>query len=84
MWEEVFNLAINNGLWSVLFLILLVYVLKDSKARELKYQQTITTLADSLEIIQDVKEDVQEIKTKLLEKEFPAQKKDSGQFSLVQ
>ena len=51
MWEEVFNLAINNGLWSVLFLILLVYVLKDSKARELKYQQTITTLADSLEII---------------------------------
>ena len=76
MWEEVFNLAINNGLWSVLFLILLVYVLKDSKARELKYQQTITTLADSLEIIQDVKEDVQEIKTKLLEKEFPAQKKE--------
>ncbi len=76
MWEEIFNLAINNGLWSVLFLILLVYVLKDSKARELKYQQTITTLADSLEIIQDVKEDVQEIKTKLLEKEFPAQKKE--------
>lgn len=74
MWEEIFNLAINNGLWSVLFLILLVYVLKDSKARELKYQQTITTLADSLEIIQDVKEDVQEIKTKLLEKDFPAQK----------
>ena len=54
----------------------MVYVLKDSKARELKYQQTITTLADSLEIIQDVKEDVQEIKTKLLEKEFPAQKKE--------
>ena len=78
MWEEVFNLAINNGLWSVLFLILLVYVLKDSKARELKYQQTITTLADSLEIIQDVKEDVQEIKTKLLEKEFPAQKKEEN------
>lgn len=76
MWEEIFNLAINNGLWSVLFLILLVYVLKDSKARELKYQQTITTLADSLEIIQDVKEDVQEIKSKLLNSESSNPKKE--------
>lgn len=76
MWEEIFNLAINNGLWSVLFLILLVYVLKDSKARELKYQQTITTLADSLEIIQDVKEDVQEIKSKLLNSELSNPKKE--------
>ncbi len=76
MWEEIFNLAINNGLWSVLFLILLVYVLKDSKARELKYQQTITTLADSLEIIQDVKEDVQEIKSKLLNSDLSNPKKE--------
>lgn len=76
MWEEIFNLAINNGLWSVLFLILLVYVLKDSKARELKYQQTITTLADSLEIIQDVKEDVQEIKGKLLNSDLSNPKKE--------
>lgn len=78
MWEEIFNLAINNGLWSVLFLILLVYVLKDSKARELKYQQTITTLADSLEIIQDVKEDVQEIKSKLLNSELSNPKKEDN------
>lgn len=78
MWEEIFNLAINNGLWSVLFLILLVYVLKDSKARELKYQQTITTLADSLEIIQDVKEDVQEIKSKLLNLDLSNPKKEDN------
>ena len=37
MWEEIFNLALNNGLWAVLFLMLLVYVLKDSKSRESKY-----------------------------------------------
>ena len=68
MWEEILNLALNNGLWAVLFLILLVYVLKDSKAREAKYQETIETLAESLEIIQEVREDVQEIKNTLTKK----------------
>lgn len=65
MWEEVFNLAINNGLWAVLFLSLLVYVLKDSKLREEKYQTTIKQLADSLSIVEDVQEDVKKIKVRI-------------------
>ncbi len=65
MWQEIFNLAVNNGLWAVLFLVLLFYVLKDSRAREKKYQDTIERLGISLANIEDIKEDVQEIKEKL-------------------
>ena len=75
MWEEIFNLALNNGLWAVLFLILLVYVLKDSKSREAKYQETIETLAESLEIIHEVREDVQEIKNTLTKRSNTKEKK---------
>ena len=53
MWEKIFNLAISNGIWAVLFVILLFYQLKDSKEREIKYQQTIESLGKSLEIIKD-------------------------------
>lgn len=57
MWQEVFNMALNNGLWAVLFLCLLVYVLKDSKKREIKYKLTIDALIDRLGVVEAVKED---------------------------
>ena len=63
MWQEIFNLAINNGLWAVLFLVLLFYVLKDSRAREKKYQETIDKLGTSIATVEEIKQDVQEIKT---------------------
>lgn len=65
MWEKIFNLAISNGIWAVLFLILLFFQLKDSKERESKYQRTIESLGKSLEIINDVKEDVEIIKEEI-------------------
>jgi len=65
MWEKIFNLAISNGIWSVLFVILLFYQLKDGKEREIKYQQTIESLGKSLEIINEVKEDVEIIKDEI-------------------
>ena len=65
MWQEIVNLAISNGLFAVLFLGLFVYQLKDSRAREIKYQETIEKLGSSLEIVKSVKEDVEEIKHKL-------------------
>ena len=61
MWEQVFNLAVNNGLWAVLFLLLLVYQLRDSREREKKYQKTITDLNNSLNIVKEVKNEVTEI-----------------------
>lgn len=65
MWEQIFNLAISNGLFAVLFLGLFIYQLKDSRSREQKYQATIEKLGNSLEIVKHVKEDVEEIKLKL-------------------
>lgn len=62
MWEQIVNLAISNGLFAVLFLGLLVYQLKDSRTREKKYQETIIQLGNALDIVQSVKEDVNEIK----------------------
>lgn len=65
MWEQIVNLAISNGLFAVMFLGLFVYQLRDSKNRETKYQETIEKLGDSLQVVKEVKEDVEMIKDKL-------------------
>ena len=57
-----FEMAAQSGIWSVLFVSLFFYQIKDSKTREEKYQKTIKTLADSLSVVNDIKEDVQNIK----------------------
>lgn len=62
MWEQIFNLAISNGLFAVMFLGLLIYQLRDSRNREKKYQETIVKLGNSLDVVQSVKQDVEEIK----------------------
>ena len=62
MWEQIVNLAIQNGLFAVLFLGLLIYQLKDSSKREKKYQQTIETLNKHLDVVEDIEKNVEEIK----------------------
>lgn len=62
MWEDILNLALKNGLWAVLFLGLLIFVLKDSKTREKKYQETISDLTDTLNVVHNIENDVQDIK----------------------
>lgn len=68
MWEEIVNLAIQNGLFAVLFLGLLVYSLKDSNKREKKYQQTIESLNKHLDVVEDIEKNVEVIKQKVIEK----------------
>lgn len=65
MWKEIVDLAISNGLWAVLFLFLLIFVLRDANKREKKYQDIIEKLGNNIEIIKEVQEDVKEIKTTL-------------------
>ena len=62
MWQEIFNLALSNGIWSAMFLGLLVYELKDSAKREKKYQDTIYKLNEHLDAVSDIKEEVKEIR----------------------
>ena len=53
---------IQQGPFALLFVSLLIYVMKDSKARENKYQETIDKLVDKLSIVDTIKEDVEELK----------------------
>jgi len=66
MWEQIVNLAISNGLFAVMILGLFIYQLRDSKNRETKYQETISKLGDSLQVVKEVKQDVEMIKEKLV------------------
>lgn len=68
MWQNVFDLAIKNGLWAVLFLGLLIFVLKDSKQRENKYQQTIKDLTEHLGVVHEIKKEVEEVKEVVFKK----------------
>lgn len=55
----------GQGIWTILAVFLLVYVLRTSGARELKLQNLIDKLTEKFNIVEDVKSDVEEIKDKL-------------------
>ena len=63
MWEEIFKVALSNGLWAAMFVGLLVFQLKDSAKREKKYQDTISKLNEHLDAVSDIKEEIKEIRT---------------------
>jgi uncharacterized protein YktB (UPF0637 family) len=72
MENEIFKMAVQQGLWAVLFVVLLFYILKEQKKRdekaeerEEKYQDIITRLTDKFNILEDVKKDVAEVKEKI-------------------
>ena len=65
MEQEILKMAISQGLGYVLFVWLLMYVLKTTDAREKKYQEVIDKLTNTLNIVDDVKKDVKEIKNKI-------------------
>jgi len=67
MWEEIMTLAINHGLMATLFVGLMIYVLKDGRKREKKYQETIDTLAESLKIVHEIGEATKELKKDVTE-----------------
>jgi|GEM_PF-1501925 len=69
MWENVFNMALHDGLWAALFVALMIYVLRDTAKREKKYQlvneenqKIIMKLADDLRIVKEIKKDIFDLK----------------------
>ena len=66
MWQKILELALTNGIWSALFVGLLIYQLRDSAKREKKYQDTIQKLNAHLDIVEDIKEEIKEIRTAVL------------------
>lgn len=65
MEKELLMQIATNGAFAILFVWLLIDTRKDSKAREEKYLNTIDKLADKINIVEDIKEDVEEIKNKI-------------------
>lgn len=62
IWNDIISIVVSNGVFAILFVWLFYYQLKDSKTREERYQQTIESLTTHLQILEDVKEDLCEIK----------------------
>lgn len=64
--EDFVQIIVSNGVFACLFVWLLFYQLKDSSTREKKYIEIINKLSTQLETIEDVKDDIKEIKNKLI------------------
>ena len=60
--NELLNLDVSQISFGVLFVWLLIDTNKKNQAREEKYQGTIDKLAKNFGVIQEVKEDVEEIR----------------------
>ena len=68
-WSELIKVVVSNGIFAMLFVFLFFYQLKDSAAREEEYQETIKDLTKHLEVIEEVKEQVCELRQIVEEKE---------------
>lgn len=58
MLDEIIKLALTNGLWAVLFVILLLYQIKTSMERERKYQIVLEKLSNNVAVIKNVDKNV--------------------------
>lgn len=70
--SELLKTIVNNGAWAVLFVWLLIDTRKESKSREEKLQgiinknqEVISELAEKFDVVENIQEDVKDIKIKL-------------------
>ncbi len=69
MEENLYELATTQGIWALLSVILIFYILKAQEKRDVKqeereklYQNIIAGLNDKLDIVEDIRDDIGEIK----------------------
>lgn len=62
MEAEVLKVVTSQGAWAVLFVLLLFYILRENSRREMNYQNIIQSLADNLDIVNDIQDEVASIK----------------------
>ncbi|MDU5080669.1 BhlA/UviB family holin-like peptide [uncultured Tissierella sp.] len=70
---EVLKIAATQGIWAMLSISLIFYILRNQEkrdtaqeSREIKYQEIIFVLTDKLNVIDDIKDDIVEIKNKII------------------
>jgi glucosamine 6-phosphate synthetase-like amidotransferase/phosphosugar isomerase protein len=75
MEAEILKVAVTQGLWATLAVCLIYYNLKaqekrDSKQdeREEKYQKIISQLTQQLNVVNDLKDDILEVKNYIIKK----------------
>ena len=75
MEDKIVELASAQGIWAALTVILFFYTLKAQDKRDIRqeireenYQNIIAKLTDKLNIMEDVKKDVEEIKNYVFNK----------------
>jgi len=73
--KEILTSALSQGIWAVLSVFLLFYILRAQEKRDQKqeereqsYQDIISKLTDKLGIVDEVKKDVEEIKQYIIKK----------------
>lgn len=69
MENEMIKLAMSQGIWAVVSVSLLFYILKNQEKRDEKqeereknYQDIISKMSDKLIIVEDIKKDVGDVK----------------------
>lgn len=72
MESEIFKGIVSQGAWAMLFVWLLIDTRKESKAREEKLQgiisknqDVISELAEKFDVVENIQEDVSDIKERL-------------------
>jgi len=67
--NEMIKLAMSQGIWAVVSVSLLFYILKNQEKRDEKqeereknYQDIISKISDKLIIVEDIKKDVGDVK----------------------
>lgn len=75
METTVMNVAVSQGIWAVLAVILLIYIVKSNEQRDTKqeereknYQTVIESLTEKFQILNQVQSDLKEIKDNLFNK----------------
>lgn len=62
-WTELVKIIVSNGIFAMLFVFLFFYQLKDSAKREESYRQTIESLTDHLDVLEQVRDELRELKS---------------------
>ena len=75
METTVMNVAVSQGIWAVLAVFLLIYIVKSNEQRDTKqeereknYQTVIESLTEEFQILNQVQSDLKEIKDNLFNK----------------
>ena len=75
METTVMNVAVSQGIWAVLAVFLLIYIVKSNEQRDTKqeereknYQTVIESITEKFQILNQVQSDLKEIKDNLFNK----------------